>query len=163
MIVADVHQDTKMKIYVNQVPETGLRNHAVYDPTTLDMDRDDIQLLEPFEVEAFVTKVDQELVVNAAIRCPLRLTCARCLEQFASVVTTDALLSYKVQPTDVVDMTEDVRQEIILAYPVRPVCRPTCRGLCVSCGQNLNVASCPHEMAGGRHEQGEPSGGSITL
>ncbi|MBI2174769.1 MAG: DUF177 domain-containing protein [Candidatus Omnitrophica bacterium] len=58
-----------------------------------------------------------------------------------------AMSSYHVAPTDVVDITDDVRQEIILAYPMIPVCREDCKGLCISCGQNLNVAACSHQMA----------------
>ena len=45
----------KMKIDVNRVPEEGLRDQATYDPTTMDMDRSDIRLIEPFEVDVFVT------------------------------------------------------------------------------------------------------------
>ena len=134
-----------MKIHVNRVPPEGLKDHATYAPGTLDMERFDVYLREPFEVDAFITKADQELVVSAEIRAPLHLACARCLEEFPSVVSTDAVFSYKVQPTDVVDITEDVRQEIILAYPMIPVCQPDCKGLCSSCGQNLNTASCSHQ------------------
>ena len=133
-----------MKIDVNRVPEEGLRDQATYDPTTMDMDRSDIRLIEPFEVDVFVAKADQELVVKVDIRCPVHMTCARCLEEFDRGLTADALFSYKVQPTDVVDITEDVRQEIILAYPMIPVCRPDCKGLCLFCGQNLNRAACGH-------------------
>ena len=61
-------------------------------------------------------------------------------------INTDAVFSYKAQLTDVVDITEDVRQEIILAYPMVPVCQPQCKGLCIECGQNLNLGSCPHHQ-----------------
>ena len=133
-----------MHIHVNRVPAEGLTQHAAYDPATLDMDRDDIRLVEPFEVDAIITKADRELVVSTAIRCPVQPVCARCLAEFTQVLTPEALFSYTVQPTDVVDITEDVRQEIILAYPVRPLCRPDCRGLCRTCGQNLNERACSH-------------------
>ena len=144
--MVDVVERAAMKIYVNQVPAEGLRNHSVYDPSTLDMDRFDVHFREPFEVEAFIMKADQELVVSVEIRAPVHLLCARCLEEFLSVISTDAVLSYKVQPTDVVDITEDVRQEIILAYPMIPICQPDCKGLCSSCGQNLNLGSCSHQQ-----------------
>ena len=133
-----------MKIHVNRVPPEGLRDHATYDPTTMGMDRFDIRLVKPFEVEASIMKADRELVVSVDIRCPLRLSCARCLNEFSSAITADAVFSYKVQPSDVVDITDDVRQEIILAYPMITVCQPDCKGLCSACGQNLNLASCRH-------------------
>ena len=133
-----------MKIYVNRVPEEGLKQHAAYDPKTLDMDRGDIHLVEPFEMDAVITKADRELVVVAAIRCPAQTICGRCLVEFTLTLTPETLFSYKIQAADVVDITEDVRQEIILAYPMVPLCRPDCKGLCAVCGQNLNERLCGH-------------------
>ena len=133
-----------MKIHVNRVPEEGLREHATYNPAALDMERDDVRLPQPFEVDAFLTRAARELVVQADIRCPMHLVCSRCLAEFDSTVATTALFNYAVQPTDVVDITDDVRQEIMLAYPMFPVCRQDCKGLCSACGQNLNLGSCSH-------------------
>ena len=138
---------TAMKIHVNRVPEEGLKNHAAYDPSAMDMERFDVHLREPFDVEAFIAKADRELVVNVAIHCPLIMDCARCLEPFQSSVDVDTVFSYKVQPTDAVDITDDVRQEIILAYPMVPICGAQCKGLCSACGQNLNLGACVHAPA----------------
>ena len=134
-----------MKIKVTSIPPEGCTCQATYDPLRMDMDRDDVHLREPFEVEAFVTVAERELVVNATIRAPLSLTCARCLEEFPLVVAPRALWTYDVGPSDEVDLTEDVRQEVILAYPLVPLCRPTCKGLCSVCGQDLNIAGCNHQ------------------
>ncbi len=136
-----------MKIVVSRIPPEGLTEHAAYDPSTMDMDRSDIQLKEPFEVDASIVKADQEVVVTAKIRAPLHMTCARCLEEFTSMVTPAAVFSYQAHDADVIDITDDVRQEILLAYPMIPTCRPDCKGLCSVCGQNLNVASCVHRSA----------------
>ena len=133
-----------MKIAVSRVPEAGLTEHATYESSALDMEREDIHLDEPFEVDAAITKADEELVVSVQIHCPARFSCARCLEDFRSDIRTATIFSYKVRPSDIVDITEDVRQEIILAYPMVPVCRPDCKGLCSHCGQNLNIAVCSH-------------------
>lgn len=144
-MVPSLSQETRMKIHVNRVPVEGLEDHASYDPATMDMDRWDLRLEQPVEVDAFISRVDQELVVRVQIRCPICASCARCLEDFDAVLTPAALFSYQVTPTDVVDITDDVRQEVVLAYPMIPVCRPDCRGLCGVCGQNLNEAACAHQ------------------
>lgn len=152
-----------MKIHVNRVPKEGLREYATYDPAAMDMDREDIRLTKPFTVEAFVTKVDEELVVQADIRGLLDVSCARCLETFPSLVKTNGLFSYTVHPGDVVDITDDVRQEILLAYPMIPVCRPDCKGLCSACGNNLNVSACRHQTAADRRQDDWSPGGSIAV
>jgi uncharacterized protein len=41
-----------------------------------------------------------------------------------------------------VDITEPIRQVLILAVPLKPLCAETCRGLCASCGANLNETGC---------------------
>ena len=134
-----------MKIHVNRIPSEGVREEMTYDPKALDVDREDVQVAEPVALSSFITKTAETLVVMAEISSQLRLTCARCLEEFDAPLHTTATLTYDVAPTDVVDITEDIRQEMILAYPKIPVCRADCRGLCLVCGQNLNHASCPHQ------------------
>ena len=76
-----------MNIHVNQIPAEGRRDHASYDPRSMDMERSDVHLDQPFEVDAFIVLADEELVVNANIRCPLRLDCARCLEAYDTTIT----------------------------------------------------------------------------
>ena len=133
-----------MKIYVNRIPEEGLTEQDTYDPASLDMDRIDIHPRQPFRVEARIQKADQELVVQADIHALLTMTCARCLEEFTSTVTPHNVFTYRVGSTEVVDITEDVREEVMLAYPLVPICRPACKGLCPACGQNLNQILCAH-------------------
>jgi uncharacterized protein len=41
-----------------------------------------------------------------------------------------------------VDLSEAVREELLLAVPQYVECRPDCRGLCPSCGADLNAGPC---------------------
>lgn len=43
---------------------------------------------------------------------------------------------------DIVDLSELVRQLLVLHTPTRSLCRPDCRGICPHCGTNLNVDQC---------------------
>lgn len=134
-----------MKIHVNRIPAEGLHEEAAYDPKVLDVERFDLHMEEPIAVSSLITKAENAILVQAQIRCRVRLSCARCLEPFEFPMEMAATLSYQVRPGDVVDITEDIRQEIILAYPMIPVCQQACKGLCPACGQNLNAGSCVHE------------------
>ncbi len=40
------------------------------------------------------------------------------------------------------NLTEVIRQNLLLAMPMYPVCRSKCKGLCPHCGQNWNEAPC---------------------
>jgi uncharacterized protein len=43
---------------------------------------------------------------------------------------------------NMLDMTEMFRQDILLAMPIKPICSEECKGLCPSCGRNLNEGPC---------------------
>ena len=45
-----------------------------------------------------------------------------------------------------IDLWPFVREQILLAAPPSPVCREECKGLCISCGQDLNLADCGHRQ-----------------
>lgn len=51
-----------------------------------------------------------------------------------------------------VDLTEAVRQALVVNEPMRPLCRPDCAGLCNQCGADLNEGpcACPAEPADDR-------------
>ena len=134
--------ESPMKIHVNRVPFEGLHETARYEPQALDVDRPDIHTSQPFTVSAFISKAGDELVVEADILGQVDVACGRCLSAFVMPLQTTATLTYHVGPTDVVDMTEDVRQEILLAYPMILLCTPDCKGLCRRCGKNLNEQRC---------------------
>lgn len=51
-------------------------------------------------------------------------------------------LSVAYYEGDRIDLGEEVRQSIILALPMKPVCREDCLGLCSHCGRNLNKEKC---------------------
>jgi len=48
----------------------------------------------------------------------------------------------------ILDLTEVVRQNLLLAVPMSALCSPSCRGLCVECGANLNEEPCDCQREG---------------
>jgi uncharacterized protein len=44
--------------------------------------------------------------------------------------------------TTAIDLTEDVRQTLLLSFPLKNLCREECRGLCPRCGTNWNEQAC---------------------
>lgn len=103
------------------------------------------------------------IIANAHAAAQLHLTCARCLEPFGSPTEVDFEEEYQPAidiatglPSQVprsdaafiipqhhnVDLTEAIRQNLILAVDLIPVCSATCQGLCPTCGANRNVETC---------------------
>ena len=86
----------------------------------------------------------QELLVRGTLRMPVRLRCSRCDAPFAGEVAEPRFEAVREVAAGVeyVDLTPEIRESIILAFPSYPVCSSECRGLCPQCGANLNEASC---------------------
>jgi uncharacterized protein len=85
-------------------------------------------------------------------------TCDRCLEPFVLELKADFQTVYyssDSQGVDLdeethllaqdaidIDITEDIRETVLLAVPLKLLCRPDCKGLCPQCGANLNYETC---------------------
>ena len=132
-----------MKIDVTRVPDEGLDLDASYDPVALEMDHKDLQVAG-VHLRGRATREQRELFVSAEVAYRLATICARCLEPVQASASKDVFLHYDTTQRLVVDITDDVRQEIMLDLPLTTVCRPDCRGLCIVCGVNLNQGGCPH-------------------
>jgi uncharacterized protein len=60
--------------------------------------------------------------------------------------STDFTLIFDIdKQEEFIDISEDVRQELILNLPARVLCQENCKGLCVDCGVNLNNQECEHK------------------
>src|SRR5207302_1194432 len=49
---------------------------------------------------------------------------------------------FEIPSDHTIDLTEALRQHLLLAVDLIPICSDDCRGLCAICGSNLNTTSC---------------------
>jgi len=72
-----------------------------------------------------------ELLVRGHLEQDFELVCSRCGKDFDDTVKVDDFtISYEIsEKTPEVDLTEDVRESIILALPTYPVCSEACPGI----------------------------------
>ena len=100
----------------------------------------------------------------------IRPVCSRCGESFDSPLEIDLSLTcspgrpapgadpYQESDEGLIfynheqlDLSEIVREQLLLALPIQYLCKPDCRGLCAGCGVNLNAESgehtCPKKAA----------------
>jgi len=110
-------------------------------------------------VEATLEKTGSQLFLQASIHAWGVFDCDRCVTPFETAlnpsyrmyyVTTDEEYA-QFDPAEVqaltpgmstIDISDDVRQMIMLSVPLKLLCRNECAGLCQQCGKNLNEGSC---------------------
>lgn len=98
----------------------------------------------PVRYSLHVQYVTHELLVQGSLKAKIRFTCSRCADRFVREVRDEEFFCEReVQNLhSTVDLTDELRESIILAFSNYPVCRETCRGLCPRCGVNRNREKC---------------------
>jgi uncharacterized protein len=86
----------------------------------------------------------QDLVVRGLVEAPLRLRCSRCANFFSTTARVPSFLhTYEwTEFPESLDVSADVREDLLLEIPGFPVCHTGCKGLCAFCGQDLNEGPC---------------------
>ncbi len=132
-----------MKIFVNRVPAEGLYLEEKINVCELDLDTDLIKFSQPVELKGRVDRITNALTVKLNIRVTAQTDCSRCLNRFEWVIDKDLTLHYPLENSDVfIDLNPQIREEIILEYPIKPLCKDSCKGLCLKCGKNKNQGGC---------------------
>jgi len=125
---------------------------------------DEAIIRKDIQVKAKVEKVGREILIRGSVKTQLELECSRCLTHFlysvaenfqtifqpfsASRVSEEEVelakedLDIEFYKDDIIDLTNIVRDQILLSIPMIPICETQCQGLCPHCGQNLNQGKC---------------------
>jgi uncharacterized protein len=122
--------------------------------------------LEDFELRNLtgtvtIGRTPQGLVVQGKFSADTTLECVRCLNEFNYPLTWEITELYafnkkSVSESDLLvpddahlDLAPLVREYGLLELPIKPLHDPNCKGLCIECGQDLNVRDCGHDQDGG--------------
>ena len=93
--------------------------------------------------QLYAAKTGQDLLVSGSATFDLEARCSRCMKKIVIPVTADKLtLFYEKVPEQEVDLTDDIREELLLALPDYIRCSEDCKGLCLRCGADLNDGDC---------------------
>ena len=132
-----------MKIDALRIPPEGINLQEEFWPADMDLETQVISFRGPLKAEAAVEKITNAVSVMVHVVATAQSTCSRCLEEFEIAIDKNIALNYSsAREAPVIDINPDIREEIILDYPMKPLCRPDCKGLCSHCGKNLNKGGC---------------------
>lgn len=137
-----------MKIMMARIPEEGSHYEGEEPRDILGKEKDPFcTVTGDVHYALYAQHVSDELVVRGTLSVDLDLKCTRCSEIFSTTATdSDFLRAYPAsEDVDSVDITEDIRESILLHIPGFPVCNEACNGLCAQCGADLNKGSCDCE------------------
>lgn len=111
-------------------------------------------------------KVREMVEVEGTVETEARLACSRCLKEFTEPLSARFALTFTENLPEVgdeeeeevelsaeemgltlfhgdeIDMRDAIAEQVIMAVPLRPLCSEGCKGLCQSCGADLNEGDC---------------------
>jgi uncharacterized protein len=126
----------------------------------------DIKVIGPLKGHVRMRRTNQGLLVDGWVELTLELSCNRCLKDFELPMhvnfeeqfypTVDVVSGLPLAPFDEdeifpidayhqVDLTEAIRQNLLLDLPMVTICQEDCKGLCPQCGRDLNLGPCKCE------------------
>ena len=103
--------------------------------------------------EVKVTRTAKGLLLQSELSATVTAECVRCLEDFLLPLKINftELYAFSLNSADEsglilpengkIDLEPLIREEMLLAIPINPICQTDCKGLCPVCGENLNEGS----------------------
>ncbi len=101
------------------------------------------KLLSDIFFSARVEKIGGHLSVSGGLSFDLRSPCSRCLKPAQKSIAGQIGFSRPLaRKENMIDISEDMREQVAMAIPQRLVCDDKCKGLCTGCGTDLNENNC---------------------
>jgi len=134
-------------------PGTSKRYEFTTEVEGLGLDMGHVSPSMDFDLE--LASLVEGVLVSGHVRGLYELECSRCLKPFDAAfdVELGEMLAYEGQPgsedgyavsADHAHLEPVVRDAVMLAMPLNPLCRPDCKGLCPVCGADRNSIDCGH-------------------
>ena len=115
----------------------------------------------PLRVRLDAQQAGHDVLVRGSIEGEAELACRRCLAAVHAPINEEVALLFRegVSPVEAedaeiyplpakgneLDLTGALREHLVLAVPEFAICRDACKGLCPTCGANLNETTCSCE------------------
>lgn len=124
----------------------------------------ELELAGPLDGALRLQRTNRGVLLRGWVSAPLRRSCARCLDPFVEEVRVSLAEEYlpsvdpatgaalatapgdeqaqRIDAHHEIDLDPVIHDELALAEPMHPLCRPDCPGLCPVCGRHLDRGSC---------------------
>src|SRR6476661_5472012 len=126
------------------------------------LDREPLLEISPVVLEGEISRIEKGFALEARLTYGGRLECSRCLAGYPFQTREDftLLLTKRITPAPgetplegeeldeyfyddpVIPVAPIAEERIQMTVPMKPLCREDCRGLCPTCGEDLNLKEC---------------------
>ena len=112
-----------MKVHVLQIPEEGRHYEGEEPGEVLELNSDRARALGPIQYSLDVGLSDGGLFATGSLSVEIECHCVRCLEKFQRLLDVDDFAcQIELEGREMVDLTEHLREDILLTLPAHPHC-----------------------------------------
>jgi uncharacterized metal-binding protein YceD (DUF177 family) len=112
----------RLAIDLGTLPEEGKEFAGELSQEVFELPADDAQPTGPLEYDLMVQRFASELLLTGTLSAPFEFTCVRTLHPFIQTIRVDAAISIEIGNEGVMDVTEAIREEVLINFPVDPRC-----------------------------------------
>ena len=134
----------KFKISVIQLDNAGLDLEGEIPYAFLELDGIGLfKCRENIHYKLHASLVNSGILVTGRAGTHIKAKCGRCLKSFEQVLeNTEVCHFYEHVDVSEIDITEDLREDVLINMPQNLLCKEDCNGLCPLCGSDLNKKKC---------------------
>lgn len=116
-------------------------------------DGEKIEFISPVTLDGELYLTGDIINLEGRILTELSLSCSRCLSDFSHTIDIPIHEKFSTNHDnkddeiifidgDTIDITDIIKNNIVMSLPIKKLCKDECKGLCQHCGTNLNTSSC---------------------
>jgi uncharacterized metal-binding protein YceD (DUF177 family) len=132
-----------MRVEVDRIGAQPLKVREEFSAKEWDLDRDDLKFTGLINIAAVFKRSMATIDVAAITTADSEIVCSRCLRAITKTFEYEFNRRYDLETLgNYIEINNDVREEILLNFPMKVLCAPGCKGLCQGCGRDLNLEKC---------------------
>lgn len=124
----------------------GLPLQGEEDAAFLDLDSfpEKLSAATPLKYDLYCSMAGADLLVTGSLKVTVEGACSLCLKESKKEIKAPSVCIHveNVPQDGPYDLTGEIREEILLAFPLRFQCKEKCKGICTGCGADLNEEKC---------------------
>jgi uncharacterized protein len=147
-----------LRLKIDEIPEGSTTLDLECKPEEIDLEFEGVSFISNVKINLSLFKQITTVFVKAVTSVESEFECGRCLEQVFMKLEAVTQVQYSPLPKiayeqieaigigyyidEYIDLSDEIRESLLLELPMTVLCSEDCEGLCPQCGQNLNRVKC---------------------
>jgi len=132
-----------MKIKVEKIRDKAIEIEEEIPASSWELNSSDITFVNSILLKSKFFRVRNEIVAQTLVTTHRDVVCSRCLQQARQVIEQSFTKNNKDSEVgECLEINDDIREDILLNFPMQALCKQDCKGICSRCGVDLNHQEC---------------------